>query len=129
MLLAPIELEYCVSRLSSPDSAGSVPGTAWIRVMLDRLCDTPAIDQKLVRSLVLGNVSMTMAVVVPAPVLRPVGRVGVQQVGWDVGDGAGARLGQHVLIMRVVLRLQAVDAEHGIRSVRTGIEGSLSAET
>ena len=71
MLLGPIELEYWVSRLSSPDSAGRVPGTTWMSVMLDRLCGTPAADQKAVRSLVLGNVSITMAVGVPLPVLSP----------------------------------------------------------
>ena len=66
-----MELEYCASRLSSPDSPGSFPGTAWMKVMLDRLWGTPVTDQKVVRSVLLGKVSMTMAVVVPAPVLRP----------------------------------------------------------
>ena len=66
-----MELEYCASRLSSPDSPGKVPDTAWMNVMLDRLCGTFARDQNRVRSLVLGKVSMTIAVVVPLPVLNP----------------------------------------------------------
>ena len=64
-VLGAMLLVVSVSIASSRPDDGSVPGTAWMKLMLARVCDTPVVDQNCVRSLVFGNVSMTIAVVEP----------------------------------------------------------------
>jgi hypothetical protein len=67
-----MELLHSTSSVHSKLGLDSVPLTAWMRLMLASDWLTPQRLQKLVRSLVDGKVSMTMAMVWFAPVAATV---------------------------------------------------------